>query len=178
MADENTSKTYHIEAQLRGDGCLETRAEVRASTYGDLLDQKRKMEAEGRADEFEEVNGEKLRRCEKIVEMMRRQQQDTYNELQLKGATLAMLEDMATKLFPPELDRLSRREREVFELIVIGTGQHDIAEILSVTPRTVKDHKQNIKYKLSIDGDASERNILAWWAKKSSLGTVSDSDAT
>jgi DNA-binding NarL/FixJ family response regulator len=49
-----------------------------------------------------------------------------------------------------ELRRLSRREQEIFELLIRGCATADIAAQLCISPRTVESHRQRISKKLSI----------------------------
>jgi DNA-binding NarL/FixJ family response regulator len=46
------------------------------------------------------------------------------------------------------IDRLTRREREVFELIAAGLSNDDIATRLSIAKRTVETHRQRVMAKL------------------------------
>jgi DNA-binding NarL/FixJ family response regulator len=48
-------------------------------------------------------------------------------------------------------NRLSNREREVFQMIAEGRSTRKIAEILCVSPSTVKTHRSNIMEKLEMD---------------------------
>jgi two-component system invasion response regulator UvrY len=52
------------------------------------------------------------------------------------------------------LDILSQREFEVFRLLAEGKTVNDIAEILSVSPKTVGTHHTNIKQKLNVSNSA------------------------
>ena len=47
-------------------------------------------------------------------------------------------------------NRLSNREREVFQMIAEGTSTKKIAEVLFVSPSTVKTHRANIMEKLEM----------------------------
>lgn len=47
--------------------------------------------------------------------------------------------------------KLSNREREVFQMIAESRSTKDIADILCVSPSTVKTHRANIMEKLQID---------------------------
>ena len=47
--------------------------------------------------------------------------------------------------------QLSNREREVFQMIAEGRSTKEIAEILFLSPSTVKTHRSNIMEKLEID---------------------------
>ena len=48
-------------------------------------------------------------------------------------------------------NRLSNREREVFQMIAEGRSTRKIAEILCVSPSTVKTHRSNIMEKLEME---------------------------
>ena len=47
--------------------------------------------------------------------------------------------------------KLSNREREVFQIIAEGRSTKEVADILCVSPSTVKTHRANIMEKLQID---------------------------
>lgn len=48
-------------------------------------------------------------------------------------------------------NRLSNREREVFQMIAEGRSTKEIADILCLSPSTVKTHRSNIVEKLEMD---------------------------
>jgi two-component system response regulator NreC len=48
-------------------------------------------------------------------------------------------------------NRLSNREREVFQMIAEGRSTKEIADILCLSPSTVKTHRSNIMEKLEMD---------------------------
>ncbi len=50
------------------------------------------------------------------------------------------------------LDRLTPREREVMELVVVGRHNKEIAGALGISVRTVEVHKARIMTKLGVDG--------------------------
>jgi two-component system invasion response regulator UvrY len=52
------------------------------------------------------------------------------------------------------LDVLSQREFEVFRLLAEGNTVNDIADILSLSPKTVGTHHTNIKQKLNVSNSA------------------------
>jgi DNA-binding NarL/FixJ family response regulator len=64
-----------------------------------------------------------------------------------------------TKLHP--FLRLTRREREVFELIIRGRSNDEIAINLSIVRRTVETHRQRIMNKLSAHSVAQMQRIAA-----------------
>lgn len=50
----------------------------------------------------------------------------------------------------PEKDRLTTREREVVKLIAEGRSSREIADLLSISVRTVDNHRANIMEKLNL----------------------------
>lgn len=67
---------------------------------------------------------------------------------------------------PPEpaalqLERLSRRERQVLRLLVEGHSLRDIAARLTISHKTVSSHKARLMQKLEVDSDA-ELILLAF----------------
>ena len=67
---------------------------------------------------------------------------------------------------PPagDMDDLSRREREVLELVAEGLGNDEIAQRLHLSPRTVERHLSNIYVKLRISGKAARAAAAARFA--------------
>ncbi|MER6961791.1 LuxR C-terminal-related transcriptional regulator [Streptomyces sp. NPDC000618] len=57
---------------------------------------------------------------------------------------------------------LTRREREVAELVAKGMSNRQIAAALVLSPRTVDGHIENIRAKL---GFTSRAQIASWWAR-------------
>ena len=49
---------------------------------------------------------------------------------------------------------LTKREKEVFSLLVENKTTHDIAEILGISEKTVRNHISNTMQKLSVTGRA------------------------
>lgn len=52
------------------------------------------------------------------------------------------------------LSRLSRREREVMDLVVLGMASKNIAEKLGLRVKTVENHRAHLKKKLGVDSVA------------------------
>ena len=50
----------------------------------------------------------------------------------------------------PSFDELTPREREVLSLLTVGHGTRDIAQILVISPNTVRNHVQHILQKLHV----------------------------
>ncbi|WP_329220648.1 response regulator transcription factor [Streptomyces sp. NBC_01485] len=61
---------------------------------------------------------------------------------------------------PGRLCRLSRREQQVMELLVAGQGVRDVAQVMSLTDKTVRNYLSRIYTKLNV-GCRSEA-ILYW----------------
>jgi DNA-binding NarL/FixJ family response regulator len=69
---------------------------------------------------------------------------------------------------PKELHSLTEREREVLELIARGLTNHEIAEKMVISEKTVKTHVSNLLNKL----DLEDRTRAAIWALKHGLGSI------
>jgi DNA-binding NarL/FixJ family response regulator len=59
------------------------------------------------------------------------------------------------------LQRMTRREREVFELLIRGHSNDEIATLLFITRRTVETHRQRIMNKLSARSILEMQRIAA-----------------
>ena len=69
---------------------------------------------------------------------------------------------VARRRIESPLDELTKREREVLELVAEGRSNRAIATSLFVTPKTVEAHIKQIFAKLAIDaGPDSHRRVLA-----------------
>jgi DNA-binding NarL/FixJ family response regulator len=63
----------------------------------------------------------------------------------------------------PAVDRLTDREREVFELIGQGLSSRQIAVKLEVSPKTIETHREHIKDKLELTtGSELTRYAVQW----------------
>ena len=49
---------------------------------------------------------------------------------------------------------LTKREREVFDLLVLGNSTKDIAQSLNISEKTVRNHISNVMQKLGVSGRA------------------------
>ena len=63
------------------------------------------------------------------------------------------------------LDRLSRREREIFGLMVRGHSNHEIAQHLFISPRTAETHRHRVMHKLSAHSIADLLRVAARWGQ-------------
>jgi DNA-binding NarL/FixJ family response regulator len=59
------------------------------------------------------------------------------------------------------LQRLTRREREIFELLIRGNSNDEIATLLFIARRTVETHRQRIMNKLSAHSIVQMQRIAA-----------------
>ena len=50
---------------------------------------------------------------------------------------------------------LTKREREVFELLIANKTTKDIANILKISEKTVRNHISNVMQKLGVKGRSS-----------------------
>ena len=72
------------------------------------------------------------------------------------------------RLVAEQLNVLSRRERQVFELVARGADKHALAEQLFISPETARTHIQNVMTKLG----ASSRLELVGLAAAAGIQTV------
>ena len=68
---------------------------------------------------------------------------------------------------PGELQGLTEREREVLGMIAQGLTNHEIAEQMVISEKTVKTHVSNLLDKLGLE----DRTRAAIWALKHGLGS-------
>ena len=50
---------------------------------------------------------------------------------------------------------LTKREKEIFEMLIINKSTKDIAKDLNISEKTVRNHISNVMQKLSVKGRAS-----------------------
>jgi len=79
----------------------------------------------------------------------------------------AIEEELAANVRQP-LERLTRREREVFELLIRGHSNDEIATALAISRRTVETHRQRVMNKLSAHSVVKMQRIAA---RHGGLGT-------
>lgn len=49
---------------------------------------------------------------------------------------------------------LTAREKDVFELLIVNKSTKDIAKILNISEKTVRNHISNVMQKLGVNGRA------------------------
>lgn len=50
---------------------------------------------------------------------------------------------------------LTKREKEVFDLLILNKSTSEIAEMLNISEKTVRNHISNVMQKLGVKGRAS-----------------------
>ncbi|MFD2398238.1 response regulator transcription factor [Prauserella oleivorans] len=65
--------------------------------------------------------------------------------------------------------RLTRREHQVVELIAQGLSNKEIAETLTISPRTVDGHVERILRKLDV---SSRTQVASWFASVATVDTA------
>ena len=90
---------------------------------------------------------------------------DAYFSPRLAGFVLDAFRVGTLVATDPELDGLTRREREVLRLIARGYTYKETAERLFISPRTVETHVSAVLRKLQL----SDRRELSRWAKARNL---------
>jgi len=83
----------------------------------------------------------------------------------LERLTTTNLEDTASPI-----ESLSDRELEVFELIGRGYSTQDIADCLSLSPRTVDSHREKIKHKLHLPTAIELHQQAFLWIQQQQAG--------
>jgi len=73
-------------------------------------------------------------------------------ERRVPEAARAQIEQLLENQSAWPLERLTRREREIFDLLVGGNSNKDIATRLSISTRTVETHRQRLTNKLGARG--------------------------
>ncbi|WP_338239652.1 helix-turn-helix transcriptional regulator [Persicobacter diffluens] len=71
-----------------------------------------------------------------------------------KKVNLALNDNVFMRKNWEKFASLSKREREVFNLIATGKSNTEIGELLFVSRETIKRHRKNIYYKLEINSIA------------------------
>jgi two-component system response regulator NreC len=61
----------------------------------------------------------------------------------------------------PRLDGLSRREREIFELVIRGYSNERVASALSISIKTVETHRSHINHKLGVHSTGDLMRLAA-----------------
>lgn len=67
------------------------------------------------------------------------------------------------------LEILSDREMQIFQLLGLGLGTRHLAELLSLSVKTVESHRENIKHKLHLSSSAELRVYAAEWVEQRSF---------
>ena len=65
------------------------------------------------------------------------------------------------------LENLSDREMQIFQLLGSGLGTRNIAELLSLSVKTVESHRENIKHKLHVSSSAELSVYAVEWVEQS-----------
>ncbi|MEI2581544.1 response regulator transcription factor [Scytonema sp. PRP1] len=77
-----------------------------------------------------------------------------------KAMTTAQISDSVQSAIPPELAQLSPREKEVLRLIAMGLSNREIAHVLYISDRTVRNHVTSILSQLHLR-DRTQAALLA-----------------
>ena len=80
----------------------------------------------------------------------------------LAGFVLDAFSHVPVEAVDPELDQLTRREREVLRLIARGYAYKEVARQLEISAKTVESHVSSVLRKLQL----SNRHELTRWASE------------
>jgi len=72
----------------------------------------------------------------------------------------------------PFLSALTDRELEVFTFLGEGYERREMAEALSLSPKTIDTHRENLKGKLSLETNAGLRRFAAVWIELEQFPTA------
>ena len=98
---------------------------------------------------------------EELVDAIRRVHEgDAVFSPKLAGFVLDAFASIDVKDIDPELDQLTKREREVLQHIARGYTYKEIGEQLFISPKTVENHVSSVLRKLQL----SNRHELTRWA--------------
>jgi DNA-binding NarL/FixJ family response regulator len=90
---------------------------------------------------------------------------DAYFSPRLAGFVLDAFRGAVPPGLDPELDQLTRRERDVLRLVAAGYTYKEIGVRLSISARTVETHTASVLRKLQL----SNRHELSRWASRRGL---------
>lgn len=105
-----------------------------------------------------------------VIKAIRRVQEgDLYLSEKMKESILSsyVKDSSASKI--SALNALSNRELEVFTLIGHGLDRQEIADTLSLSPKTVDVHRDRLKEKLFFDSATQLRQMAAIWVSMNEL---------
>ena len=76
-------------------------------------------------------------------------------EINLSSSVSQALIQEFLRLEPPlvasrVIEKLTPREREIFQLLAEGKSRREMAQMLSISPKTIDRHRENLKRKLNI----------------------------
>lgn len=128
------------------------------STFDEMLYAERTLRAGARGYVMKEAGGEKF-----LVAIRAALEGRIWVSDRVSAELLGNLGRKVTPGRELLLDRLSDREFEIFRLLGEGSNTREIAERLSLSPKTVDAHRANIKTKLGMkDGAALVRQAVRW----------------
>jgi DNA-binding NarL/FixJ family response regulator len=90
---------------------------------------------------------------------------NTHVSPDLNNAILQKLSGRGDHAAATDIERLSDREFEVFQLIGQGLGTREIAERLNVSMKTVETHREHIKEKLHVERTAELVQRAIHWTR-------------
>ncbi len=73
----------------------------------------------------------------------------------------AAVDNALARTGPNPVERLTRREREIFELLIRGHSNDEIATRLTISRRTVETHRQRVMKKLSAHSIVEMQRVAA-----------------
>lgn len=75
--------------------------------------------------------------------------------------TIHRMEQSYSFLFSPELEVLSRKEKQILQFLMAGKSSEETADVLFRSQRTIEDHRHNILKKLNMKNFAQLLNKIS-----------------
>lgn len=95
---------------------------------------------------------------------------DTYVSAQLISRLLDPSASVHPEAWRAAVDRLTERERQVFELIGKGLGSRDVAEALGLSTKTIETYRESIKTKLGLSKATELQRAAFRWVEGRQTG--------
>lgn len=128
------------------------------SMHDETVYAERALRAGAKGYIMKEAGGEEL-----LTAIHRVLKGQVYLSEQMSAAVLNNLSGSKARALHSPIQKLTDREFEVFQLIGRGKSNHDIAEQLHLSPKTVDVHRGRIKEKLQLkDATSLVRHAVRW----------------
>ena len=91
---------------------------------------------------------------------------ELYVSRRLSLAVLQRFLQRRPEIGEPGVGQLTDRELQIFQMLGTGLSTRQISSHLSLSPKTVESHRENIKHKLGLPGSLELVGYATEWARK------------